>query len=213
MVVTMAIPPKSIALPECGNLVLNVSRSSCKRIPRGAFTFKVVIVGNPGVGKTSLVYRFAEGHLPAEYRPTLGVNILAKVIHISRDTDIKWIIWDVGSQRRTEHLRKAFYRGATAILLVFDKTNPDSLEALEKIWLSELVEAKVDLSKIPVVIVANKDDFTTQDTNTVDIIRILMNWNRFHFIETSALTGKNVEALFEYLSYLCLPAYPEIGDF
>ncbi len=207
------MPPKSVALPECGNLMQDELRSSCKQIPRGAFTFKVVFVGNPGVGKTSLVYRFAEGHLPAEYRPTLGVNILTKVTHISRDTDIKWIIWDVGSQRRMEHLRKAFYRGAAAILLVFDKKNPASLEALEKFWLNELDEAKVDLSRVPVVIIANKDDFTAQETNTVDKIRVLMNWKRFHFIETSALTGKNVESLFEYLSFLCLPAYPKISHF
>ncbi len=213
MVVTMVMPPKTIALPECGNLVLDKSRTSCKKIPWGAYTFKIVIVGNPGVGKTSLVYRFAEGRLPVDYRPTLGVNILTKITRISEGTDIKWIIWDVGSQRRMEPLRKAFYRGAAAILLVFDKTNPESLESLEKIWLSELVEAKVDLSKIPVVIVANKDDFTSQNTNTIDKIRVLMNWNRYHFIETSALTGKNVEALFEHLSYLCLPTYPEIGNY
>ncbi len=209
----MAMPPKSGALPHCGNLVQDELRMSCIKVPRGAFTFKVVIVGNPGVGKTSLVYRFAEGRLPAEYRPTLGVNILTKVTHLCRDTDIKWIIWDVGSQRRMEPLRKAFYRGAASVLLVYDKTNPTSLEALETFWLQELAEAKVDLARIPVVIIANKDDLATQDPIVVNKTYILMNGHRFHFIETSAMTGKNVAELFEYLSYRCLLGCSEICHF
>ncbi len=195
------------------NLLQNFEAVRYKKVPRGAFTFKIIIVGNPGVGKTSLVYRFTEGRLPAEYKPTLGVNILTKVMHIRRDTEVKWIIWDVGSQRRMEHLRQIFYKGAAAILLVFDQTNPASLEALETTWLKELVDAKVNVTKIPVIVVANKTDYITRDVTVADATRALIDRNKVHFIETSALTGTNVEVLFEYLAFQCLPNCSETSNF
>ena len=201
----MIMPQKSVDLPFVRDFLQQLSSSRCKPIPSWAFTFKVILIGNPGVGKTSLLLNFAESRLPAEYQPTLGVNIITKVTHIRRDTEIKWIIWDVGCQRRMEHLRKALYNGAAAVLLVFDKTNPTSLEALETLWLKEIIDAKVNLLEIPVIVVANKVDLATQDATLIDTARTFTHRKKIHFIETSALTGKNVGALFEYISLQCLP--------
>jgi small GTP-binding protein len=118
----MILSPKSFAFPFSGDLVRNLSSFRMRHVPCGAFTFKIVVVGNPGVGKTSLVYRFTEGRVPAEYRPTIGVNILTKVMYLNATTQIKWIIWDTGDMGRLEYLRNALFKGAAAILFVFDKT-------------------------------------------------------------------------------------------
>ncbi|HMF30779.1 MAG TPA: Rab family GTPase [Candidatus Lokiarchaeia archaeon] len=172
-----------------------------KPIPSGAFSLKLILVGNAGVGKTSLAYRFVEGLMPTDYIPTLGVNILRKEEKLRPDTDFNWLIWDVGGQAMMENVRKRFYSGTVAALLVLDKTSRESLKALESRWLREMGAAKVHVEDIPVVVIANKVDLQDQIEVPTEDVRDFAAKHKFHFIETSALTGENVLEAFEFLAY------------
>ena len=170
---------------------------------------KLILVGNGGVGKTSLAYRFAEGKFPTDYIPTLGVNILRKKEMLSPGTVVNWIIWDVGGQTIMQRVRKRFYTGTSAALLVLDKTNVDSLKAIEGRWIKEMLSAKVPVETIPVVVIANKLDLRDEITVTTSAVQELATQHNFHFIETSALTGENVPEAFEFLAYQYLTYYVE----
>lgn len=180
-----------------------------RSIPTGVFGLKLILLGNGGVGKTSLAYRFAEGKFPTNYIPTLGVNILRKEEKLSAETVVNWIIWDVGGQAAMKKVRKRFYTGTSAALLVLDKTNEDSYNAIEDRWIKEMLAGKVDVEAIPVIVIANKVDLTEHITVSTAALQDLAVRHKFHFIETSALTGENVPETFEFLAYEYLTGHIE----
>jgi small GTP-binding protein len=167
----------------------------------GSYSLKLILLGNAGVGKTSLAYRFVEGKMPTDYIATLGVNILRKEEKLREGVDVNWLIWDVGGQAMMENVRKRFYSGTVAAILVLDKTSRDSYAALESRWLKELESAKIHVNEIPIIVLANKVDLQDQIEVPTDDVKNFAARHKFHFIETSALTGENVPEAFEFLVY------------
>ena len=156
------------------------------------FRYKIVVVGDPAVGKTSLILRFTDKAFKRTYLPTMGVNISEKNMIHDNDT-VEYILWDVAGQAKFQMMRKHFYEGSDAQILVFDLTRYNTFNNVKE-WYNDI---KNLLSKdIPGIILANKYDLTSDIKINEEEIRALSDELGLKYIVTSALTGENVDASF-----------------
>lgn len=99
------------------------------------YLFKIVVIGDSGVGKTNLVSKFIDNSFHLDEKPTIGVEFSSKTVHINSQ-DIRCQIWDTAGQERFRALTKAYYNGAVGALVVFDLTNSKTFENITK-WIEE----------------------------------------------------------------------------
>ncbi|KAI0314547.1 P-loop containing nucleoside triphosphate hydrolase protein, partial [Amylostereum chailletii] len=126
-------------------------------------TIKLVVIGNSGVGKTSLRGQYVSGRFSTGYRATIGADSITKTVphHGDADDTVTLQIWDTAGQERFSSLSSAFFRGADAVLLMFDVNRPDTLHALERWWAEFCERAPVadeDMEDYCCVVVGNKID-------------------------------------------------------
>ncbi len=154
------------------------------------FVFKVIVIGDPAVGKTSLIKRFSEHKFETEYKPTLGANILIKEVEIG-NIQIKLLLYDIAGQMKWSEVRQLYYKGAQGALMVYDVTRPTTFNSISR-WHEELLK---NASSVPKILLANKVDLKDKrkiDSNQGADLASEMNCP---FFETSALNGiKVVEA-------------------
>jgi len=123
------------------------------------FLHKVLVVGDIGTGKTSIIRRYVHNVFSQHYKCTIGVDFALKVINLDENTIVRLQLWDIAGQERFGNMTRVYYREAVAAFIVFDITRTSTFEAVLK-W-KEDIDTKVFLSngdKIPVVLLANKCD-------------------------------------------------------
>ena len=171
-----------------------------------SITKKVTLLGDPAVGKTSLIHRYVYDMFDDKYLATIGAKITKKQIHcqcsegIREDTELCLMIWDIAGQKAFESVHKAYYRGSEAGLVVADITKRETLEHIPK-WIMELYEV---VGRVPVILLVNKFDLADQFAfGEMEIKQVLSNL-AVNYLFTSAKTGHNVETSFKELSKLIL---------
>jgi len=157
--------------------------------------YKVVVIGDSGVGKSNLIDRYTKDTFREETKTTIGVEFGHKTIRID-DKVIKAQIWDTAGQERFKALTRGYYRGALGALLVYSITSRQSFENCET-WLEELVQ-HADPG-ILVMLVGNKTDLASQRDVKTDEGMAFAAKNKLSFIETSAKDKTNVAEAFERL--------------
>ncbi len=156
------------------------------------------MLGEGAVGKTTLTNWFITGGFSSEYRATIGVNVLSKVIP---EKNIKLNIWDLAGQPMFKKLRSSFFHGASGGLLVFDLTVPNTLSNLSS-WIDEVNQVVND---IPLILLGNKLDLTELCSISEEEINFFVkkHSNVVSLFFTSAIKGTNViEAYNELISLL-----------
>uniref|UniRef100_A0A7E4UL55 Ras-related protein Rab-30 n=1 Tax=Panagrellus redivivus TaxID=6233 RepID=A0A7E4UL55_PANRE len=157
------------------------------------YLFKVVLVGNAGVGKTCLVRKFTQGIFPPGQSATIGVDFMIKTVKVGNDK-IKLQIWDTAGQERFRSITQSYYRSAHAIVLVYDVCCQPSFDCLPE-WLSEIEQYAN--RKVLKIIVGNKVDKDDEREVPERVGKAFATGNNFdYFLETSALDATNVENLF-----------------
>ena len=170
----------------------------------GNYRFKFIVIGDHEVGKTSIIRRFVEKKFLADYRATIGLNIMSHEFDAFGNR-ISVFLWDIGAQEYFRRYRKTYYNGTQAAFIVFDLTSKKSFNNIQN-WHKELIEF-IENKKLPIIIVGNKkdleDDRLISYDEGVELARTLSNLNESNitYIETSALTGENVEDAFRLISY------------
>lgn len=165
------------------------------------YQFKIIIVGDPSVGKSSLILRYTDNAFRRNYVPTLGVMVSDKIFKIE-DSVIQLTLWDIGGQQKFARMREAFYRGSDAVFLVFDLTQTESFNNIPK-WFSDIVEQLKDRSEELIgFIIGNKRDLTDQREIKSAMANQLAKRLELGFIETSALLGENVDDAFSTIANL-----------
>ncbi len=158
---------------------------------RTRFSFKIVVVGEYACGKTSILNSYVEGKFTGDYIPTLGVNVLRKEFQLE-DKNIKLILWDIAGQDLFATVRSQFYDGADGIIIVYDVTRPETLEAVPK-WHKEIMETAPNV--VHILLIGNKIDLS-RNVLTAQAEEVQSSLNLNDYIETSANTRENVEEAF-----------------
>ncbi|MFX1570281.1 MAG: Rab family GTPase [Promethearchaeota archaeon] len=166
---------------------------------RLGFNFKVVVCGDPGVGKTSTILRFTDHAFMQTYIPTLGVSISEKSFQV-KDDHVNLILWDIAGQSKFELMRRHFYKGLEAVILIFDLTNRKSFESIQN-WYNDIKRNVIPSKEILTgFILGNKEDLTSERKITSEEGFRIAKELDLEYLETSALTGKNVEESFYKLA-------------
>ena len=157
--------------------------------------FKILIIGESGVGKTCFLLRYAENSFVANHLLTIGIDFKIKVINIENKL-IKLQIWDTAGQDRFKSITKTYYKGAHGILLVYDVTERESFLKIQH-WMKQIeTHAKGNVCK---VLVGNKCDKTERQISEEEGKKCACD-NHINFYETSAKTGLNVDEVFMFIT-------------
>jgi len=156
------------------------------------FQFKLVLLGESAVGKSSLVLRFVKGQFLDYQESTIGAAFLTQTVCLN-DTTVKFEIWDTAGQERYHSLAPMYYRGAQAAIVVFDITNTDSFERAKN-WVKEL--QRQGNPNIVIALAGNKLDLASKRKISSEESQTYADENGILFMETSAKTAENVNDLF-----------------
>ncbi|CAA7408645.1 unnamed protein product [Spirodela intermedia] len=156
------------------------------------YLFKVVLIGDSGVGKSNLLSRFTRNEFSLETKSTIGVEFATRSVNVDGKI-IKAQIWDTAGQERYRAITSAYYRGAVGALVVYDVSRHVTFENVER-WLRELRDHTE--SNIVVMLVGNKSDLRHLRAVSVEEAKSFAERERTFFMETSALEALNVEASF-----------------
>ncbi|XP_070000082.1 ras-related protein Rab-18-like [Penaeus vannamei] len=158
-------------------------------------TLKILIIGESGVGKSSLLLRFTDDTFDPEQSATIGVDFKVKTISVDGNVT-KLAIWDTAGQERFRTLTPSYYRGAQGVILVYDVTNRNSFTKLD-MWLNELdtYSTKTEIVKM---LVGNKIDKEKVEVSREEGLKFARR-HAMLFIEASAKTKDGVQCAFEEL--------------
>lgn len=177
------------------------------------FVFKVVLIGEGSVGKTSIRAKFMGESFTTEYIKTIGADFASKAI-ILGENKVHFQIWDLAGQRMYKHVRSSFYSGCKCCFLVFDLTLTETLWALND-WIDEAIENSGGYLRI-FIILGNKNDLKDQRTvSQEDVDKLLKQLRKQRgveakYLETSALTGENIDEAFKMMGklFLAIEGFP-----
>lgn len=167
----------------------------------GEITYKIIVVGDPAIGKTSLIRKYVKYQFEKDYIPTVGVSISKQPIELEfggKKLKINLMLWDLAGQPQFFLLHKVYFNGANGVLLGFDLTRTHTYSNTKE-WHKELV--KNGLASLPMVFCGNKSDLTEDRKVSqahIDYMREQLSIP--DYVETSALTGQNVNKLFETIA-------------
>ena len=165
------------------------------------YLFKILIIGESGVGKTCLLLRFTEDSFTTTFLTTIGIDFKIKIINLENKL-IKLQIWDTAGQERFRTITKTYYKGAHGIILTYDVTDQDSFKNIRN-WIKQ-IEANAQ-GNVKRVLVGNKCDKPDRVVTEEEGKKLADDYS-MSFFETSAKTNKNVTEVFYHLTKEILKA-------
>jgi Ras-related protein Rab-1A len=160
------------------------------------YLFKLLLIGNSAVGKSSLLLRFSDNIFNESFLPTIGVDFKIRTLDLNSKI-AKLQIWDTAGQERFKNITSSYYKGAHGVILVYDITDRSSFKDVEN-WLQEVQKhANENIVKL---LVGNKCDLESQRQVTTDEGKDLAQSLGIKFVETSAKSSTNVEKAFQTLA-------------
>uniref|UniRef100_A0A1I8HTL2 Ras-related protein Rab-13 n=2 Tax=Macrostomum lignano TaxID=282301 RepID=A0A1I8HTL2_9PLAT len=160
------------------------------------YLFKLLLIGDSGVGKTCLLVRFAEDNFSPTFISTIGIDFKVRTIDLDGKR-VKLQIWDTAGQERFRTITTAYYRGAMGIVLVYDVTSQKSFQNI-RTWIGNINEhASSDVERM---LLANKCDMPDRRMVATEQGQKLAAEYQLRFLETSAKSGSNVEEAFFLLA-------------
>ena len=157
--------------------------------------FKVVLVGDSFVGKTNIMSKYLKNEFHEDSKATVGVEFGSKQFNVEGHS-IKAQIWDTAGQERYKAITSAYYKGAKGAFVVYDITRKSSFESIDK-WVSDLTAAAD--KKLTIVVIGNKCDLEDQRQITKEQGEEKAGKLEVAFMETSALSGENLDKAFEMM--------------
>lgn len=163
--------------------------------------FKILLIGNSGVGKTSFLLQYCEGKFNPAFVSTVGIDFKVKTVKV-KDKRIKLQVWDTAGQERYKIITTQYYRHAMGFLVMYDITNETSFLDIRN-WLSQVQQHSFGNAQI--LIVANKSDLEDQRAVPTQRGKDLANELGYEFFEASAKTAESVQSTFHALvSAICI---------
>ena len=174
---------------------------------------KVIVLGDSGVGKTSVLNRYIKGSFDGKFKATIGADFLTKELQLDDNSMVSMQVWDTAGQERFATLGVAFYRGADAVILVYDISNKTSFDNIQK-WKQDFLESGniQKENEFPFVIFGNKCDLPI-NKRKVHSTDVKSKYPNAPFVETSAKNSNNIEQGFKIVADLAVKYNKKIdGD-
>jgi len=162
--------------------------------------YKVLVIGDYAVGKTSIIKRYCEGYFTPNYKLTIGVDFAVKSIEWDKNTVVNLQLWDVAGHERFGTMTRVYYKYAIAAIIVFDLSRPATFEAVAK-WRDD-VNSKVCLandSPIPVMLLANKCDLSGVTVDKEALDKYVQDNGFIAWYATSAQSNTNIDEAMKFL--------------
>lgn len=161
------------------------------------YLFKILVVGDSGVGKSCMLLRFADDIFTESHISTIGVDFKIQTLTLEDGKMAKLQIWDTAGQDRFRTITSSYYRGAHGILVVFDLNDPHSFENVPY-WLAEIDHYCSSNCPPKLILVGNKSDLPSNVE--AEKVKTFCSQNNLTYIETSAKNGNNIKAAFNHLA-------------
>ncbi|XP_050512572.1 ras-related protein Rab-35 [Diabrotica virgifera virgifera] len=169
--------------------------------------FKLLIIGDSGVGKSSLLLRFSDNTFTGSYITTIGVDFKIKTVTVN-GAKVKLQIWDTAGQERFRTITSTYYRGTHGVIVVYDVTSGESFANVKR-WLHE-IEQNCDL--VNKVLVGNKNDTPDRKVVLTEDAQRFADTMNIKLFETSAKDNVNVEEMFLSITKLVLRSKLEMQE-
>ncbi|MHA2250936.1 MAG: Rab family GTPase [Candidatus Kariarchaeaceae archaeon] len=166
--------------------------------------FKILILGDPGVGKSSLVRRFVHGKFQAQYLMTIGMEPYSKYETIN-DVKVCYAIWDIAGADSFKIMHRIYFQGAVGSVVVFDLTRRESFDKVDD-WIQN---ARNSAPNQLIILFGNKNDLEDRQVTNEEAFEKAKKLNCINYFETSALTGENVDPAFNNLGSKLLDRYTD----
>ncbi|CAI2380236.1 unnamed protein product [Moneuplotes crassus] len=160
------------------------------------YLFKILLIGNSGVGKSSLLLRFSDDTFTGNFMPTIGVDFKIRTLEVDGKT-IKLQIWDTAGQERFKTITSSYYKGAHGIIVVYDVTDKESFKNIDT-WMNEIEKHASD--NVSRILCGNKSDLEDSRQVSTDEGKELSDTYNIRFIESSAKDNSNVEEAFTLMT-------------
>ena len=157
--------------------------------------FKIITLGDSGVGKTSIINKYITGNYLDNVTSTLGVNFSYKKLIINKNVKITLKLIDTCGQEKYRSLSKAYFRNTDGVLFIFGLDDEGSFKNIKE-WM-ECFNKECTIGNVPKVLVGNKSDLEIDNNLDQNIIKEFAEENKIKYIETSAKDNKNINELFE----------------
>lgn len=161
--------------------------------------FKLLIIGDSGVGKSSLLLRFADNMFSGSYITTIGVDFKIRKINVDGEM-VKLQIWDTAGQERFRTITSTYYRGTHGVIVVYDVTSADTFVNVKR-WLHEIDQ---NCDEVVRILVGNKDDNPERKVVEKEDAMKFAEQMGIQVFETSAKDNKNVEEVFNSITRMVL---------
>ena len=192
------IAEKLMQMLDVGNMDIDLNLPKMNKTQR--FNYKMVVLGDGAVGKTSLIRRFIDKTFKTDYKSTIGVSHLVKKYALSDTITVTLNLWDLAGQEMFKSVRKMYFQGAEAAAIVYDVTRPETFQNIEK-WMAEIEDLRQNPNFVSILI-GNKIDLERKISSEDGEAKA--NKYNITFIETSAKAGDNVDKAFGALCYLLI---------
>ena len=174
------------------------------------YIFKLILIGNSCVGKSSIIQRYIQKTFNDEYTCTIGVDFFMKTLDIN-DNLIKLQLWDTAGTEKFKSITTGYYRGANAAFIVFDLTSRISFDSVSD-WIQNYYNYSNPNSEKNVVLIGNKSDLKeNREISDEEINKFAIN-NNIKYFETSAKNGNNIEECFYYIAEKLMKDMKEKGE-
>ena len=196
--------PKLISDYDAQKIERKVDKLQKIKVKSGEYAYKLILGGEGGVGKTSMVHRFVENAFQTDYKSTIGTSIMKKECDFEGlDSKVRFVLWDLAGQAQFKRVRQSYLSNAEAGILVYDVTRKDTLDKVEN-WFNEIKDVS---SSISLILVGNKIDLTEDRVISTEMGEALAKKLNLSYIETSAKTGENINDAFKMLALQRIKEY------
>lgn len=161
------------------------------------YSFKLILLGDIAVGKTSILNRFVDNKFQSHYKCTINIDYRIKSLSINSETSTDLQIWDTCGEEKYYSITRQYFHNVNGIILVFDLSNYATLEKISY-WVDDV--KNYIKQEVSITLVGNKEDIETRPVFASQTAREFARKKKIEYIEVSAKTGKNVIYLFEHIS-------------